>query len=354
MTKISFLVLSLFLLFGCSNTESTKETILGNVEDVEIQYAENFKLKKVENGYLLELLDPATKEIDQTYTINPEKNKKIISLTSTLNGMLAILESQDLLVGISDKSHIYDSKIMKLYRKGQIKEYGDQSRNSVEKIVASKASIIFYDIVDEKFPNQEKLKKFGVNVMPIYDWRENHPLAKAEWIKVVGAITGKMKEANEFFDEVDENYNSLQELGRKFDQKPTVLCGNLIGDVWYTPSGGNYFAMLIKDAGGQYKYENTKGTISLGLTIEQILKDNLETEYWLNPGFKKKSLILKMNPHVKHLGAFNNNVFCYSKGMKKFWEQSAARPDLVLSDLIHIFHPEEKSIKKSNFYKKIH
>lgn len=351
--KFLFLSLAICFLSACSNKKNDEIESVGDYEEVEIQYAENFTLKKIEKGYLLELLDPTTKKVDQTYTIHPEKNKKIISLTSTLNGMLAILESQDLLVGISDKSHVYDSKIMKLFRKGQIKEYGDQSRNSIEKIVASNASIIFYDIVDEKFPNQEKLKKFGVNVMPIYDWRENHPLAKAEWIKVVGAITGKMKEANGFFDEVVENYKSLQKVGAKFQDRPTVLCGNLIGDVWYTPSGGNYFAMMIKDAGGKYRYEKTKGTISLGLSIEQILKDNMETEFWLNPGFPKKSSILKMNPHVKHLRAFNNKVFCYSKGMKKFWEQSAARPDLVLSDMIHIFHPEEESIKKLVFYKKI-
>lgn len=351
--KFFFFTTILFVITGCSNPSKDHDVITGDYEEVEIKYAENFKLKKIEGGYLLELLDPATKKVDQTFTIHPEENEKIISLTSTLNGMLAILESQDLLVGISDKSHVYDPKIMKLYRKGQIKEYGDQTRNSVEKLIASKASIIFYDIVDEKFPNQDKLEKFGVSVMPIFDWRENHPLAKAEWIKVVGAITGKMKEANEFFDMVVENYNSLKKVGSKFENRPTVLCGNLIGDVWYTPSGGNYSAIMIKDAGGKYKYQETKGTVSLRLTIEQVLKDNLETDYWLNPGFYEKSVIEKMNPHAKHLGAFKKNTFCYSKGMSKFWEQSAARPDLVLSDMIHLFHPEEKSIKKLVYYKKV-
>ena len=153
--------------------------------------------------------------------------------------------------------------------------------------------------------------------------------------------------------EVEAKYKKLKTVGSTYDDRPTVICGNLIGDSWYTPSGGNYFAMMIKDAGGNYRYEDTKGTPSLALSIEQILKDNLETEFWLNPGSKTKVLIQKMNPHVKHLHAFDSNVFCYSDGMSKFWEQSASRPDLVLSDMIHIFHPEEQSIKKFNFYKKI-
>ncbi|NRA13629.1 MAG: ABC transporter substrate-binding protein [Crocinitomicaceae bacterium] len=353
MMKILFLTLIAIVVVSCSAKEDKKRAVFNDPEKIEIKYAENFKLKKIKDGYLLELLEPGTKKISQTYEIYPAENKNIISLTATLNGMLAILNSQDLLVGVSDYDHVYDKKIRSKFKSKRIKEYGGTAQNSVEKLVASKANIIFYDIVDEQFPNQEKLKKFGIQVMPIYDWRENNPLAKAEWIKVVGAITGKMKEANEFFDKVEKNYNDLKKLGRSYSTGPTVLCGNLIGDTWYTPSGGNYFAKLIKDSGGNYRYKNTSGTISLTLSIGQILKDNLKTDIWLNPGYRDKSTILKTNPHSKFLGAFRNNIYCYSNGMKKFWEQSASRPDLVLSDMIHLFHPEERSINHLNFYSQI-
>lgn len=353
MVKFLFLFVGFYLLSGCSNKSKDKNAIKFDYEDVEIKYAENFALKKIDNGYLLELIEPGTTKVTNSYKIYPSKNKKIISLTATLNGMLAELGSQKLLVGISDIHYVFDPTIKKMFRQGKIGVFGGMAENSIEKIIASEATIIFYDLIDDKFPNQEKLQKLGVNVMPIYDWRENHPLAKAEWIKVVGAITGKMKEANAFFDEVEGKYESLKIKGSKYKNRPTVLCGNLISDTWYTPSGENYFAMLIKNAGGNYRYEYTKGTFSLGLTIEQILNDNLNTDFWLNPGYKKKSLILKMNPHAMYLKAFNKNLYCYSKGMNKFWEQSASRPDLVLSDLIHILHPEEKSIQHFNFYSKI-
>lgn len=353
MTKYLFLFITLYFFTACSIHKSDENAFVGDYEEVEIQYAENFKLKKIKNGYLLELIEPGTKKISGTYKIYPSKIKKIISLTATLNGMLAELESQNVVVGISDIDYVYDPILRKKFQKGKIKEYGGIAENSIEKIIASKATVIFYDLIDEKFPNQDKLQKLGIKVMPIYDWRENHPLAKAEWIKVVGAITGKMAEANAIFDEVVNNYKDLTAIGVAYKNGPSVFCGNLIGDTWYTPSGDNYFAIMIGNAGGTYRYEDTKGTFSLGLTIEQILKDNLKTKFWLNPGYKKKSLILKMNPHAKHLHAFKNNLYCYSKGMNKFWEQSALRPDLVLSDLIHIFHPEEKSIGKFHFYTKI-
>ena len=351
--KISFLAILSILVVSCSNSENYKRASFDGPEKIEIKYAENFKLKTIKDGYLLELIKPGTTTVSETYEIYPSQNKKIISLTATLNGMLAVLKSQDLIVGVSDYEHVYDSKIRSRFKNGAIKEYGGTALNSVEKIVASKANIIFFDIVDKQFPNQEKLKKFGIQVMPIYDWRENHPLAKAEWIKVVGAITGKMKEANTFFNQVEKDYNLLKNLGSNYSNKPTIICGNLIGDTWYTPSGNNYYAMMIDDAGGDYRYKETKGNASLALSIEQILNDNLETEIWLNPGYKDKSTILKTNPHAKNLGAFKNKLYCYSNGMKKFWEQSASRPDLVLSDMIVLFHPEDKGIGELNFYSRI-
>jgi iron complex transport system substrate-binding protein len=126
----------------------------------------------------------------------------------------------------------------------------------------------------------------------------------------------------------------------------------LLGDIWYAPVGDSYVAQLIKDAGGSYVYKDSKGTGSLALSIETILKDNANTEIWINPGIETKAKVLKMNPHAKHLNCFNN-MYCYSTNMNKFWEQSASQPNLFLSDLIHVFHPEIKEIKQFTFYKKI-
>jgi iron complex transport system substrate-binding protein len=346
--------LAAILLLGCSTSEEgTKKPVVSS--NVEIKYAENFLLNKnKDNSYTLDLLDPGTKEVAHSYRLIPGETERIISLTSTLNGMLAILNEEKILVGISDVSHIYDKDILALVKTGKVREYGDQSRNSLEKIVSSKASIVFYDIVDSKFPNQEKLKKFGVQVMPIYDWRENHPLAKAEWIKVVGVITGKIDEANAFFEEVEMNYKKLKKHAAAYDTRPSVFCGNLIGDIWYTPSGDNYYARLIKDAGGNYKYNNTPGTVSLEFSIQQVIKENKTTDIWLNPGFAMKDQILKINPHAHHFQSWKNNTYCYSFNMKQFWEESAARPDLVLKDLMTIFHPEDTTLNGDlNYYKKV-
>lgn len=353
MRILSILFVAVLILASCNASDSSKLPSKKNWKTVDLKYAKNFALKQSGNTFLLELYEPGTQSVNQTIEIDPAKNKRIISLAATLNGMICILNERDRVVGISSKDQVYDGRILHQIAQGQIKEFGDITQLSVEKIVSHEANLILFDMVQDQFPNKEKLKKLGVEVLPIYDWREDHPLAKAEWIKVVGAITGKYDQAVFYFDEVESNYLKLKEKTDGMGRKPTVMCGNLWQDIWYMPSGDNYFARLIQDAGGAYRYADKRGTVSLALSLEQVLKDNVATEYWINPGAPAKSQVLVINPQAKLLGSWKDHVYCYSKENSKFWEQSAARPDAVLEDLIAIFHPELIPGGPQNFYSKI-
>jgi len=359
--RFLFIVGILLLLAGCGEEsiadrlvpdhDSPGEQISGTLS---IEFAENFELKRTEDGYLVNIIDPNTGDIEKTYTIERARKKKIIGLTSTLNGMLSILGETDLLVGVSSMDYVYDVNIREKFERQEITEFGDETSHSVEKIIASDANTILYSGFGDEFPNHEKLEKLGFSIIPIYDWREVHPLGKAEWIKLVGILSGKEKEAIAFFEEVKQKYKDTKKLLIDIKKNPTVISGNLIGDIWFAPAGDSYMARIIQDAGGDYVYAKTEGTGSTQKSIEQIIKDNRTTDFWINPGIGTKKQIEKINPHSKHLDAFTNGLYCYSPNMQKFWERSAAEPHLVLSDLIHIFHPEIEEIKTLHFYEKIH
>jgi len=353
MKQLLFLVLSLLLLYSCSGNASKKIIDSKDWKPTEIKYAKNFNLKRAGDRFLLELYKPGTTEIIQTEILDPKKNKRIISLTATLNGMICLLNERDRIIGISSKDYLYDASLKKRVASGKIGAFGDASQLSLERIVNAKPNLILYDLVDNEFPNQEKLNRLGIRVLPIYDWRETHPLAKAEWIKVVGALSGKYDEACKLYTEIETRYLALKEVQKNARKRPTVICGNLIGDFWYTPGGDNYFATLINDAGADYRYKETEGSASLALSLEQILKDNKSTEIWLNPGMSKKNQILQLNPHADLMKAWESGTYCYSGNMNKFWESSAARPDLVLNDLIHVFHPELDPHFKFEYYGRI-
>lgn len=349
-TWILLLILP-FLITSCGGSKTENNLDASDYDQVEIKYAKNFNLKKSGDRFILQLHDPETNKISKEVAIQPDQNKRIISLTATLNGMICMLHERNRVIGVSSKAYLFDQQLKKRVDQGEIKEYGDITLLSLEKIIANNPNLILYDIVDKSFPYQEKLERLNVRVLPIYDWREEHPLAKAEWIKVVGAITGKYEEACEIFKEVEEAYLQIAStIALNSAERPLVMCGNVYGDVWYTPSGDNYFAKLINDAGGSYRYASSKGNKSLALPMEQILEENEETEFWLNPGMAKKNAILQVNPHAHLLKAWNENTFCYSANMNKFWEQSAARPDFVLEDLAQILQPSAAASKSAKFH----
>ena len=349
---ISFIFI--LIISGCVEAPGSNEITNpdNKTEPLEINHASNFKLARGTNDIVLEIINPESGKTEKTVHITPSEDLKIISLTSTLNGMLSILDKTSQLVGVSNIEYVHDKKFKKRFDQGKILEYGDETSQSVEKIVSSGANLIFHSGFGDKFPNEDQLEKLGIIVIPVYDWRENDPLGKAEWIKLIGAITKKEKVANSFFNNVVKEYNSLKDVASTLLNRPSVLSGNVLGDVWYTPVGDSYVAQLISDAGGNYVYADSKGTGSLALSVETILDDNRETEIWLNPGTDTKEKVLKLNTHAKHLPAFKN-MYCYSPNLNKFWERSAAEPHLVLSDLIHIFHPDYEKIKSFNFYQKI-
>lgn len=350
MRKIGFGFL-LFVIFAC---QSEPTSLSGELTPTTLEnsFAENFRLTKKTNGYLLEIVDPNSNALELSQFIPSDKKHKIISLSSTLNGMLSILNSTDHLVGIAKEHHVFDSEIRNKLNAGEIIAFGDESSYSLEKIISSEADIILYSGFGNEFPHSKKLRALGFILIPVYDWKEKHPLGKAEWIKMVGALVDKVDDAGVFFEATKKSYDAYRNNAQKATSQPSVIAGNTFNGIWYAPAGESYMAQLIRDAGGNYRYSDSKGTGSLEFSIEQILIDNKTTEIWINPGFDNKKKVLDANPHARHLLAFKQ-LYDYSPNMTKFWERSAAEPHLVLSDLIHIFHPELDTNYVFHFYRKI-
>ncbi len=349
------LYLTVFFVFSSclQNNKNCDSCKLEHQEHPDIVFAQNFSLDKTNESYTLRILHPDNGKIIETIKFQPDSSLKVISLISTTNGMLSVLHLQNNIVGISGIDYVYNHQIKKLFEEKKITSFGDESSILLEKIIASKAGLILYSGFGDHFPHQEKLEKLGITIIPIYDWRENHPLGKLEWIKLIGAIFGKEKEAVQYFNQTVDSYYGLKEKTKTISGKPQTIAGSMIGDTWYAPGGDSYFATLLKDAGTDYVYKNTKGTASITKTIEEILNENSKSEYWINPGKPTKKEILTFVPQAKHLPCFENGVYCYSKNGQKFWEEGIVKPHLLLKDLIEIFHPSLITEEKLYFYSKI-
>ena len=370
--KIAASICLLLLLISCSNngTDETDEIEFEElsqtiVEDISVKYAKNFNIIPLANGYLVDLIDPNTHKIERSWEFTYDKSKKgddvihlplenIAAFSQTTIGMMSSLDALEPLMGITNISYVYDPEVKRKFKKGQITEFKGESNFSVEKAINAKADIIIYSGFSREFPQAKKLKKFGIDAIPDYDWRETHPLGRAEWIKFVGVICGKLEEAKSTFQKIESEYLEMSLKMNSIDSTPAVISGNFRGDQWTAPAGNSYMAILFKDAGANYVYKDTKGTGSIFKSMERIIIDNESTNYWLNPGFSSKTEIIEANPKGKHLGPYKTNeVYCYTHDVNLFWERSAVEPHLLLADFIQIFHPEIEIEGGLNFYKKL-
>ncbi|MEI6569441.1 MAG: iron ABC transporter substrate-binding protein, partial [Verrucomicrobiota bacterium] len=96
------------------------------------------------------------------------------------------------------------------------------------------------------------------------------------------------------------------------------------------------------------------------VSLEEVVVRSAKADYWINCGTVNTidELIstdsrFSAFPQVQKKAIFNNNLQMSPGGGNDYWERGVVRPDLILSDLVRIFHPECDSGKVFNFYKKI-
>ena len=72
-----------------------------------------------------------------------------------------------------------------------------------------------------------------------------------------------------------------------------------------------------------------------------------KADYWINVGsatsldeLKTVNLKFADAKAVRERTVYNNNLRLTPTGGNDYWESAVVHPDMVLRDLIHIFHPE--------------
>ena len=235
---------------------------------------------------------------------------------------------------------------------------GNQSLNT-EVILDLKPDVIMGYGLDNKNPTLDNLEKNGLKVILNGDWNEQSPLGKVEWIKLFGVLFGKEKQANEIFKSIEKTYYETLKLVEKTKVKPTVFSGSLYEDKWYLPQGESWGAKFITNANGNYLWSKTKGTGSLSLSFEKVYSIAKNADIWFMDQYTSLEEIKNANPHYSQFKAFKaKNIYSFSKKKGKtggviYYELAPNRPDLVLKDLVKIFHPELLPNYQLYFFEKL-
>ncbi len=274
----------------------------------------------------------------------PAGAKRIVCMASSYIAMFDALGQVDKIVGVSGIDYVSNPYI--LAHKDSIKDMGPEM--NYELLLGLKPDVVLlYGIGDAQTAVTDKLKELYIPYMYVGEYLEESPLGKAEWLVALAELTDSREKGIEIFREIPKRYQVLKALTESVEQRPTVMLNTPWNDSWAMPSTQSYMAQLVTDAGADYIYKENTSNSSTPIGLETAYKLIQKADYWINVGMASTLDELKtVNPKfvdakaVREKTVYNNNLRTTPTGGNDYWESAVVRPDVVLRDLIHIFHPE--------------
>lgn len=367
---------SLLFLFSCKNEErNTSTTQISEGNPVEIKYAKGFSIEEFKGYSVIKIHNPwPGSDLDLTYLLaeenaeipkNVQYDQKVqvpvedVVVTSTTHiPALEALEVENKLTGFPGLDYISSEKTRELINSGQIKELGKNENINTEVLIDLQPDVVIGFAIDGNNKTFENIHKTGIPVVFNADWVEEDPLGKAEWIKFMGAFFSKTERAAAVFNKIESDYLEAKELAETAKNQPDVIGGSMYKDQWYMPYGNSWQARFIDEANANYLYKETEGSGSLSLSFENVLEKAQNADFWVSTGqFTSYTQLLNESRHYEQFKAVKEKkVFSVSlgkgeKGGVLYFELGPQRPDLILKDLISIFHPDLLPDHEQVFFK---
>ena len=358
-------------LYGCKNSVNSehKQSIgfLANIEQ-RITYAKGFELHKTSDGItVITVISPwpgaetnftyalvpkemmADLEIDSSQfdAVIPVPVENLVVTSTTHIPALEALEVADRLSGFPGTDYISSEYTRERVSMGKVIDLGNNEMMNTEMTLRLNPELVVGFSISAENKTYETLKRSGIPVVYNGDWTEQTPLGKAEWIKFFAPFFQMEAKAEILFDSIARAYEHAAVLAQNATSRPSVMSGALYKDVWYAPGGNSWASQFIEDANAHYLWADTEETGSLSLSLESVLEKANQADFWVSPSqFTSYNELERANAHYLQFKPFQRKkVYTYAStkgdtGGLLFFELGPNRPDLILKDLIHIFHPE--------------
>nr|MBN1229345.1 ABC transporter substrate-binding protein [Anaerolineae bacterium] len=345
-----------------------EKTSFDYAQGVTVEYFDNYKVVEVLTPWqfaeetityvLVQCGTPVPEDVDGMVIEVPVST--VISMSTTFLPALDGLGLIDQIVGLDSFAYPYNPAVLERAASGDLVEIGSGSLVNVEAALEADPSLIF--TTGSGIPDYDAhptLIEAGLPVAIVGDWVEGTPLARAEWIKYIGLFYNLEQEASRIFDEIATDYNGVLELVSGIEEKPTVFANTPWEGTWYMPGGAGYMAQLFADAGAEYMWANNAETGSLYLDFETVFDVAQAADIWVNVNFSDLVSMLAVDERFGDFAAFQNGeVYALNARVNEnfandYFESGAAHPEIVLMDLVRIFHPDLLPDYELYFYQQL-
>lgn len=345
------------------------------------RYASRFDISEGEGYTLLMVSNPWQNAggISFTYVLGADKTllpdslsafpfiqtpvERVIAMSTTHVAMIEGIGQTASIVGASGTDYIYSPTIRERYNSGLLSDVGYGQGLNYELLVDLQPDVVFlYGVEGNVATTAGKLKELGIQTVYCAEYLEADPLGKTEWIRFFAHFYGRERQAESYFSRLDSSYRELKALCQELEpaEKPGVMTGLPWKDTWYMAGGRSFAANLIADAGGNYLWRDNASTEAFPLDLESVFSRAVGADVWINPGVATSLDELRAFderfgelPVLRRGNIYNNNARMSEGGGNDYWESATIRPDLVLADLISVFHPDLLRDHSMFYYKKL-
>ncbi len=388
------ILLSLVLLASCSSNEmashdgKTKNSSIDHFPDkASIDYAKNFSVSYHGNYKVVKTkvdYGAADQDSDSVSWANAFSDMMVLVQKGTpappLTGELAdahvveipvstiagnaddaptrfiLLKETDKLVGLGHDA-VYDSVLRQRFLNGELKPIGPSWHTgpNLEMLVALKPEVTLLTTASlTQAEGVKNTRKLGLKAVPEFSWSETSYLGQLEWIKYDALFLNAEVEATKVFNEIKSRCDSLAALVESKTELPTAMWGMHGKSGNWTVRSNGAIAELLTAAGAINPFGDKDAAITI--TLANGLSEGISISDEIVLGKAREiDFIFSFQsttgnwPTENYMSAFpayrNHDLYHHFQKFTDYggydWYQTAPmRPDLLLSDLVSLFHPD--------------
>lgn len=287
--------------------------------------------------------------------------EKVVVLSTTHIGFIEKLGFESSIIGVSGKDFVTNPIVRRGIEQGLVHDVGYDQNLNYELLLQMKPDLVMaYGIGSDVAAHLSKMNDLNIPVVINAEYLEETPLGRAEWLVFTGSFYNQTEHAQQVFNKIVVEYDSLKYLVSEISIKPIILTGLPYKDNWWVPGGKSYMANMIADAGGDYIWKDNPSRESFVVSLESAIIKATKADWWINTGqtnsiqeILESDERFKIIPALQKKMIYNDNKQMNISGGNEVWETGAANPQDILRDLIQIFHPEIKHDTAFHYYRKL-
>ena len=283
-------------------------------------------------------------EVNSSATVFPHPVTELACLSTTHIAMLDIVGAMKTLQATAFAEYVKNDHAVKLIKAGEIVTLSGSEEIEFELLLDLNPELfLVYPYGQTDYTLYEDN---GIACVPISEYLEEHPLGRAEWIKVIGALTGNFDSAVVEFNRIKEEYFQLTQMTQNIalENRPSIFTGSHSNGQWFAPPSNSFIGQFIRDAGGTYLFQDYIQTGNVELQFEELFDLAYDVDFWGKVVFEEGELTLESiranDPRYAELNAFKTGQVLYCNASETdYFGDAIVEPQAILADLIAILHP---------------